>query len=189
MPQSKSITVWDPLVRVFHWSLVGAFAFAFVTGDEWTRPHAIAGYVVGALIAFRMIWGVVGTRHARFSDFVRGPRVVLAYLSRLMSGNAPRMLGHNPAGGAMIVLLLIMLVLTVLSGLAVEAAESATGLLTGLVPASHDWKEFYEEGHEVLANFTLTLVAIHVGAVLVSSWLHGENLVRAMITGRKAREL
>ena len=110
MPQSKSITVWDPLVRVFHWSLVGAFAFAFVTGDEWTRPHAIAGYVVGALIAFRMIWGVVGTRHARFSDFVRGPRVVLAYLSRLMSGNAPRMLGHNPAGGAMIVLLLIMLV-------------------------------------------------------------------------------
>lgn len=189
MSAINSVAVWDPLVRVFHWTLVGAFALAFVTGDDWTQPHAIAGYVVGGLIASRLVWGVIGTHHARFSDFIRGPQAVFRYLSELFSGTAPRVLGHNPAGGAMIVLLLIMLALTVLSGLAVEAAESATGPLAGLIPTSHFWEEFYEEGHEGAANFTLFLVAVHISAVILSSWLHGENLVRAMITGRKAKEL
>lgn len=189
MPATNSIAVWDPLVRVFHWTLVVAFAFAFVTGDDWTQPHTMAGYAIGVLVAVRLVWGFVGTRHARFSDFVHGPRAVRDYFSELLSGTAPRDLGHNPAGGAMIVLLLAMLVLTVLSGLALEATETATGPLAGLIPRSYFWQEFYEEGHEVGANFTVLLVAIHISAVLLSSWLHGENLVRAMITGRKAKEL
>ena len=189
LSEVNSVKVWDPLVRVFHWTLFSAFILALATGDDWARPHAVAGYVMGVLIAVRLVWGLIGTRHARFSDFVRGPRAVRKYLAELLSGSAPRVLGHNPAGGAMIVLLLIMLMLTVVSGLALEATESARGPLAGVIPAGHFWKEFYEEGHEVIANFTLFLVLIHVSAVILSSWLHGENLIRAMITGRKAKEL
>lgn len=189
MSQPTTVFVWDPLVRLFHWSLVTSFAIAYVSGEEWLTVHVYAGYLVGGLILFRLFWGTVGTRHARFGDFVRGPRAVGRYLGELLRGRAPRYLGHNPAGGAMILLLLVALVLTTVSGLAVYATAENAGPLAGLVPASHFWHEAFEESHEVLANLTVVMVVVHIAGVVVSSRLHRENLVRAMITGRKAREV
>ncbi|QGU33773.1 cytochrome b/b6 domain-containing protein [Thermochromatium tepidum] len=186
----ERIRVWDPLVRVFHWSLVGAFATAFILEDDLLGVHVWAGYLVLALVAVRLVWGLIGTRHARFSDFVRGPRAVLAYLRAVLSRRAPRYLGHNPAGGAMILLLLIALAATGISGLALYGAEEFAGPLAGVmrgVPAF--WGEVLEETHEVLANLTLGLILIHVAGVLVSSWLHRENLIAAMISGYKRQGL
>lgn len=166
------VRVWDPFVRVFHWSLVTLFVVAFLTGDEVERVHEIAGYGIAALIALRLIWGLVGSRHARFADFVRGPRTVIAYVRGLMNGDAPRYLGHNPAGGAMIVALLVML-----AGTCVTGIMMTTDAFWG--------SEWVEEVHEALANSMLALVILHVLGVLVSGLLHGENLVKAMVTGRK----
>ena len=104
------VRVWDPFVRIFHWSLVGLFVLAFVTGDETEWLHLTAGYAIAALVLLRMIWGFVGPRHARFSDFVRTPREVADYVRSAIRWRAPRYLGHNPAGGAMIIALLAMLI-------------------------------------------------------------------------------
>jgi cytochrome b len=104
--RAKSIRVWDLFVRIFHWSLVGLFVAAFATGDEIEWLHIVVGYVIAALITLRIVWGFVGPRYARFSDFVRSPRVIVAYLVQAAQWKAPRYLGHNPAGGAMIIALL-----------------------------------------------------------------------------------
>lgn len=185
MSLPQTIPVWDPLVRTFHWTLVPAFVIAYLSGEEILDLHVLAGYLIGGLVGFRVLWGFVGTRHARFSDFVRSPATVRDYLRSLISGRPQHYLGHNPAGGAMVVLLLILLALTTLSGLAFYGAKELAGPLAFLSAyplfASHGFKEL----HEVCANLTLTLVAVHVAGVLVSSLLHRENLVRAMITGRK----
>ncbi|MEZ5502881.1 MAG: cytochrome b/b6 domain-containing protein, partial [Halioglobus sp.] len=102
-----TVTVWDPIVRIGHWTLVIAFLTAYFTEDDLLTLHVWAGYVVGGIICFRLIWGLVGSRHARFSDFVRSPTVVWHYLRDLFAHRAKRYIGHNPAGGAMIVALLI----------------------------------------------------------------------------------
>ncbi len=167
-----SVKVWDPFVRVFHWSLVVAFAIAYVTGDELEWLHLVSGYVVAALIAARILWGFVGPETARFSSFVKGPRVVLAFIKKSARLEAPRHLGHNPAGGAMIVALLLVLV-----GL------SVTGHMTTL--DAYWGSEVLEEVHEAFAHLALILVGLHVLGVAVASLEHGENLVRAMVTGRK----
>jgi cytochrome b len=186
----KRIRVWDPLVRLFHWSLVAGFATAFIVEDDLLGVHVWAGYLVLALISVRLVWGLIGTRHARFSDFVRGPGAVLEYLRDVMRLRAPRYLGHNPAGGAMILLILIGLAATGISGLALYGAEEFAGPLAetmrGLPPS---WGDVLEETHEVLANLTLGLILIHVAGVLVSSLLHRENLIGAMISGNKRQEL
>jgi cytochrome b len=183
------VRVWDPLVRVFHWSLAAAFAIAFIVEDELLGAHVWAGYLALGLVAFRLVWGLVGTRHARFRDFVRGPSAVLAYLGDVLSLRAPRYLGHNPAGGAMIVLLLVCVAGTGLSGLALYGAEEASGPLAGSMSGLPEhFGHLLEEVHEALANLTLGLVVLHVVGVLVSSLLHRENLIGAMITGRKQRE-
>jgi cytochrome b len=106
---SDRVRVWDPLVRVFHWSLVGAFAVAWLTADELQPVHEIAGYVVAGFVAFRLVWGVVGSRYARFAQFLRGPSATLAYLGDAARGRERRYLGHNPAGAAMMVALLVTL--------------------------------------------------------------------------------
>lgn len=187
MNRAAEIKVWDPLVRAFHWALVGAFATAYITGEDWLDLHVWAGYGIAGLVLFRLLWGVVGTRHARFSDFVRGPRAVAAYLRALLRRRAPRYLGHNPAGGAMIVALLVSLVVTTLTGLALYGIDPGAGPMAGwLAGGSEFWKEGLEETHEVFANLTLFLVGLHVIGVLIAGYLHGENLVRAMFTGRKA---
>jgi cytochrome b len=186
----KRIRVWDPLVRVFHWSLVAGFATAFIVEDDLLGVHVWAGYLVLALVAVRLVWGLIGTRHARFSDFVRGPGAVLAYLRDVVSLRAPRYLGHNPAGGAMILLLLIGVAATGISGLALYGAEEFAGPLADVMrglPAF--WGDVLEEAHEVFAYFTLGLILIHVAGVLVSSLLHHENLIGAMISGYKRQEI
>ena len=166
-----TVRVWDPFVRVFHWSLVLSYALAWATGDERAWLHERAGYFILVLIGLRAIWGLVGTRHARFGDFVFRPSRTLDYLKSLMTGNARRYLGHNPAGGWMVIVLLIGLLGTGVSGVLIDGAG----------------KETWEEIHEGFANFTLLLVVIHVSGVVVSSLLHRENLVRAMLTGNKPR--
>lgn len=186
---SDQVRVWDPLVRVFHWSLVGGFATAFLVEDELLAVHVWAGYLVLALIAVRLVWGFIGTRHARFSDFVVGPTKVGTYLGEALRLRAPRYLGHNPAGGAMVVALLLMVAATGLSGLALYGAQEFSGPLAPLMSGVPDaWAGWLEEAHEVLANLTLALVVVHVLGVLFSSLSHGENLVRAMVTGLKRRE-
>jgi cytochrome b len=166
--------------------LVAAFVVAYVTEDDWMRLHASAGYVIAGLLVFRLIWGFLGPRHARFSDFVFSPRVVVAYLKDTLIFRARRYLGHNPAGGAMIVALLVSLTLATVSGLALygvaEHAGPMAGLLSGFGSA---WENPLEEVHEFFANFTLMLVFVHVAGVLFESLAHRENLVRAMWTGTK----
>jgi len=156
---------------MFHWSLVGLVAFAFLTGEEWTKAHIVAGYAILVLIAARVFWGFVGTKHARFSDFVRGPKTVMAYLSDLLRFKAPRFIGHNPLGGLMIAALLLALTATGITGY----------LLSGEAHGANEW---LEEVHGALAYGTLLLVALHIAGVLYASIAEGENLVRAMITGR-----
>ncbi|NEX22561.1 cytochrome B [Thiorhodococcus mannitoliphagus] len=171
---SHQVRVWDILVRTFHWTLVGAIAIAFLTEDELLGLHVWVGYLALGLVAIRVLWGVIGTRHARFTDFVRGPHQVMAYLKDVLVRRAPRYLGHNPAGGAMILALLVAIVATGLTGISLDSAGAFGG-------------EALEEVHEFFAYLTLTLVITHVGGVLLSSLLHRENLIKSMITGYKRR--
>ena len=167
-----TVRVWDPLVRLFHWSLAGLFLFAFLTGDEWQDPHETAGYVIAALIAGRVVWGFVGSRTARFSSFVYGPSTVTAFVGDTLRMKARRYLGHNPAGGLMVIALLLAI-----------AAISLTGVM---MTSDAFWGvRWVKEAHETAAYATLGLVALHVGGVIFASIEHGENLVRAMVTGRK----
>ena len=190
MNENTSIKVWDPLVRIFHWSLVAGFFMAYFTEDDLLDLHVFAGYVVAGLITFRVLWGFVGSRYARFSDFVKGPTEVLAYLRAIVTTHPKRYLGHNPAGGAMVVALLISLVFVSLSGVALYGADESAGpLAAALAGLSDTWIDVLEELHEVFANFTLLLVIAHVTGVVLASRQHKENLVRAMLTGRKPRDV
>ncbi|MET0065482.1 MAG: cytochrome b/b6 domain-containing protein [Candidatus Thiodiazotropha sp.] len=186
MKPNSDVKVWDPLVRIFHWTLVSAFAVAWLTEDELMSVHAYAGYLIAGFLAVRMIWGLIGTRYARFSDFIKPPAVVIAYLKDLVRLKPKRTLGHNPAGGAMILALLLMLTLTVISGMLTYGAEGM-GPLTGFFSHQASFgSELLEEVHEFFAHVTLILVFVHLGGVAVGSLLHRENLVQAMFTGRKA---
>lgn len=169
----RTVRVWDPMVRVFHWSLVAAFVTAYVTHDDgFSTAHLAAGYVVAGLVAFRVLWGFVGSRHARFTDFVRGPRPTIGYLRGLVTGTAPRTVGHNPAGGAMAVALLVLLSVIALTGWGMTTtAFYADGTLEAI--------------HETAVNLALAAILLHLIGVAASSLAHRENLVRAMITGRK----
>jgi cytochrome b len=188
METSDTIKVWDPLVRIFHWGLALTFLVAFVSEDELLDVHVWAGYAALGLVGFRLLWGVVGTRHARFGDFVRGPRAVAAYAKRVLGFEAERHVGHNPAGGAMVIGLLVTVTLSALSGLLLLGAEQAAGPLAGLAAGlGHGSGEMIEEAHEFLANFTVFLVLLHLAGVALASLQHRENLVRAMFTGRKPR--
>ena len=183
------IKVWDPVVRVFHWSLVLAFAVAYLTEEDMLRVHVAAGYTVLGLVLFRIFWGFIGTRYARFSSFFFRPAVLMGYVRDLVLMRARRYLGHNPAGGAMIVLLLLALLASTVSGLAVYAADEHAGpLALWLSGISEVWEERLEEWHEFAANLTVLLVAVHLLGVLIESLLHKENLVSAMFTGYKRDE-
>lgn len=169
---NNRIFVWDFPTRIFHWSLAISFAIAFLTHDsERLRDvHVVSGYVMLGLIGFRLVWGLVGSRHARFADFVRGPAAVMRYLRSLLSDRPEHHVGHNPAGAIAVVLLLALGVATGASGWAIYNDLGG---------------EWLEELHEGLANAMLALVGLHLVGVAVSSWLHRENLVKAMITGYK----
>jgi len=182
-PTAK-VMVWDPFVRIFHWVLVVGFTIAYLV-EEPQIVHVWAGYLVAGLIVARVVWGFVGSKHARFSDFIYRPSTVIAYLRDLVRMRGERYLGHTPAGGYMMILLLIMLAATSIAGLIVYGGEEQAGPLAGMV--SEATAEQFEEVHEVLANITLALVLIHIVAVLFASHVHKENLPRAMVTGRKRR--
>ena len=183
------VRVWDPLVRLFHWSLAIGFAVAFLTEDDLLALHVQAGYLILGLLLFRLVWGFVGPRHARWSDFVQEPAAIAAYLADAVRFRAGRHLGHNPAGGAMVVALMLSLVATSLSGLALYGGQELSGPLAFLVywvpPA---WSHALEDLHELLANLTLLLVVLHLAGVVLASLQHHENLVKSMITGYKRSE-
>jgi cytochrome b len=183
------VRVWDPFIRLFHWGLAAAVLTAFLTEDEALGLHTATGYIVLGLIGARLLWGLVGPHHARWSSFVRGPRATLAYLTEVLRGRAPRHLGHNPAGAAMVVALLAGLSVTALTGLAALGAGEGSGplaaYLQGLTP---DAAHTLEEVHEWVANLTLVLIPLHLIGVALASIQHRENLVRAMIDGNKRGE-
>lgn len=183
---STEVRVWDPLVRVFHWALVVSFVAAYLSGDEIEWLHSNAGYVITGLLCIRIVWGVVGTRYARFSDFVYSSDVVIAYLKDLAALRARRYLGHNPAGGYMIIALIVMLLLTTMSGMLLYGIDEGEGPFSNLYHFSHFLEEVLEELHEFFANFSLLLVIVHIVGVMVSSTLHNENLSKAMISGNKS---
>ena len=168
----ERILVWDLPTRLFHWLLAGTFAGAWLTADSerWIDVHVTLGYTFAGLIAFRLLWGFVGTRYARFSSFVTGPRPVLAYLGSILKARPQHHVGHNPAGGW-----------AVLALLGLGAITALAGFLTYSDYGGH----WLEELHEGAASAMLGLVFVHIAAVAVSSLLHKENLVRAMITGLK----
>lgn len=196
---TTEITVWDPLVRLFHWTLVLAFALAYCTQSEWFEHfrdrfdeeglqvvHVWAGYTIVALLLFRLLWGFMGPRYARFSDFAYGPRTVLAYVKNVLTLRAERHLGHNPAGGLMIIVLLISLTMVVTAGLLLYGADKGLGPLAGLLSNSSEGAvRAFKKLHEFFADFTVLLIAGHLIGVVWESLLHRENLTRAMITGRK----
>ncbi|MBZ0129214.1 MAG: cytochrome b/b6 domain-containing protein [Rhodobacteraceae bacterium] len=183
------ILVWDPLVRIFHWSLLAAVAGAGITGfvldAPWLDVHIWSGAAVGLLIAIRLIWGLLGGTYARFGGFITGPRALFTYLRALAKGTAPRHLGHNPAGGAMVLGLLGLLLALVISGVIVLGGMFKTGPLAFWL--SYDTAHDLAELHEGLAIALLVLIALHVAGAIFESWREAENLPRAMLTGRKVR--
>ena len=168
----QKILVWDWPVRLGHWLMVGGFIVAWLTSESenFRLLHVISGATVLAVAIFRLPWGFIGSRHARFVDFVRGPRGVKDYAASLLRLEPAHHAGHNPAGGWAIVLLLGLGIVTGLSG---WANYNDIG------------GDFLEELHEGLAITMLAVVAIHVAGVLTGSLMHGENLLRAMLNGRK----
>jgi len=182
----KIVMVWDIPTRVFHWALVGLVAAMWVTGEQggdWLRFHIWCGEAILALLLFRLIWGVLGSQTARFSQFVRGPLVVQRYLAgKLAEAEIP---GHNPLGGLMVVALLLVLLFQVVSGLFSSDVDSY--LYDG--PLAH-WlgsslSETVTSVHKFSFNLILALVAVHVAAVVAHRIFKKQNLVRAMLSGRK----
>ena len=204
---SGAVRVWDAFIRLGHWLLVAGFFVAYFTEDDLLSVHVWAGYLVGAIVVLRVVWGFIGPEYARFANFAYSPARAFRYLVGLLRGQAERYLGHSPAGGAMVLLLLISLAATVGSGLTVYAYDRGAGplapFLTGGTTAlarsesttsgassrsgGERGEEFWEEVHDFLANLTLALVGLHVAGVLLASYVHRENLPRAMVTGYKRR--
>jgi len=161
----NSIKVWDPIVRIGHWTLVIAFFTAYFTEDDFLTIHVWAGYIIGAVVCFRLIWGFVGGQHARFTDFVRSPVAAYKYVADLVRKQGKRYIGF--------------------SGVVLYGMEESAGPLAAQVAEYADSEDLWEEIHEVFANLTLLLIVMHIAGVLMSGRAHGENLVKAMLTGRK----
>jgi cytochrome b len=206
MSTTKIVTVWDPLVRIGHWTLVIAFFTAYFTEDDFLTQHAWAGYVITAVIIIRLLWGFIGGRYAQFSNFMYKPSVIFQYLKNLISRKPQHYIGHNPAGGAMVIALLFCLSITVFSGMKLYAVEKNKGpfsivvqtetkqtmVATSEIKNNHNQHfvnekdvEFWEEIHETFVNITLLLVFLHIGGIIMSSIIDKEKLVQAMLTGKK----
>jgi cytochrome b len=183
--QGERVVVWDLPTRIFHWLLAAAFLVEWLTQDDarYLDFHVFCGYLIGGLIAFRVIWGFVGTRWARFSSFAFGPFAALRYLRDLLHRRQAHFVGHNPAGSWAIFILLTLGALSVLSGVAALGGEKQQGPLRGLLTFAQG--DALREVHEVLAWTMLVVVATHLLGVVVSSLSDRENLPAAMIRGRK----
>jgi cytochrome b len=170
--RSLSIRVWDPFVRVFHWSLVLSFGVAWLSAKSFEDVHYWAGYAAAALVLLRLLWGVVGTPYARFSQFVRSPLAVVAYLKAIATGSEARYIGHNPAGGAMVIALIL--------------AMAATAFTGWLLTTDAWWGDTpLQKLHDHIAHGLLLLVLAHLAGVVFASFRHRENLVAAMVSGEK----
>ncbi len=166
------VRIWDRLVRIGHWTLVASIVVAWFTRHGGGRVHEWAGYAVIAVVLVRLVWGFIGSRHARFAGFVRAPAFTLRYSQLVVAGREPRYLGHNPLGGWMIVALLACALLAAASG--------------WLYTTDRFWGvEWVEELHEGLSNLLFALAGLHLAGVVVESWRHRENLVAAMVHGKK----
>jgi cytochrome b len=167
-----TLRVWDRFVRLFHWALVASFFTAWATTEHIGLLHKAAGYVALGLVAMRLVWGFVGSRHARFAAFVPSPRALRTYLRAWLRGQEPRCAGHNPLGALMILFLL--------------AAVTVIGVSGWMLTLDAFWgSEIVENLHEAAVDLTLLAVCIHVLANIVGGFRHRENLILSMITGRK----
>lgn len=187
--ESQQTKVWDIFIRIFHWSLLTTFVISYLTEDDFPLIHVYAGYTMMVLITLRIVWGFIGTPYARFRCFVVKPNVVLNYIKDIVQFKAKRFLGHNPAGGLMVVALLITLSLTLFFGLLTYGSVEFSGPLANLASnVSSSTAHFFKEMHEFFANFTVLLIVLHIVGVLVASLQHKENLVKSMITGYKKND-
>lgn len=172
---ASTVKVWDPFVRVGHWLLMAGVAAAWLTREGWGTTHEYIGYGALAIVVLRIVWGFIGSAHARFGDFVRAPAATLRYAAQALRGREPRHLGHNPLGAWMILALLL-----------VTAATAASGWL---YTTDRYWGvEWVEELHSTLADLLLVLAALHIAGVLAASVRHRENLIGSMVHGRKRVE-
>lgn len=171
---ADTVRVWDPVVRIFHWGLVLSFALAWFTSHRSENIHQWAGYAAGTLILGRLAWGFLGTPYARFSHFVRRPAIVVRYLADVLRGREARHIGHNPAGGAMVLTLMAAMTITAVTGWMMT-----TDTFFGVV--------WVENAHSLAAHMLLPLVFLHVGGVVLASFRHRENLVGAMLRGCKRK--
>jgi cytochrome b len=168
----RSVAVWDPVVRLFHWLVVAGFVANMFVAEEGELVHRWIGYAILILILVRLLWGFIGTTHARFSNFIPTLSQLWEYGKALLFGREPRYIGHNPAAAVM------MIVLVLLLGLC-----GVTGWMQGL---DAFWGvEWVQELHKISANAILALAGVHTIAAVIESLRHRENLVWSMITGRK----
>ncbi len=173
-PEGSEVRVWDIAVRIFHWGLVLCIATAWLSSKDLTTLHTTAGSIAVTLVLFRILWGFVGTKYARFSEFVRSPWAVVRYLKAIFVHRAARHLGHNPTGGAMILVLLLTII--------------ATGVSGWMLNSDAFWGvSWVQELHGFMANSLILLVFLHILGVIAASIQHRENLLWAMLTGRKRR--
>lgn len=170
----ETVRVWDPLVRIFHWTVVVGIALNYFVLATGKTPHRYVGYGIAAALAVRIVWGFVGSAHARFSDFVTSPRAVLLHLAAAAARRDRRYVGHNPAGGAMVLALMGLIAVTCLTGW-MQGLDAFWGV------------EWIQEVHALCANLIIAMAAVHVFAAIMESVLHRENLILAMFTGRKRR--
>ncbi len=213
----KSEKVWDIFVRTFHWTLVGSMIGLYLSGDVFESVHTILGYFVICLVLLRIIWGFIGTKHARFHDFLYRPKKIFHYLKSLINGSPIHYLGHNPAGGLMVLVMLLSLLITGFTGIKTLGSENRGPLankgisIVRMAIADDDESdddesdedyltfrdghghkkqkdEFWEDIHELMTSFVIFLAIVHVSGVIISSWIHKENLILGMITGRKAKK-
>ncbi|GGD15857.1 cytochrome b/b6 domain-containing protein [Aureimonas glaciei] len=170
--ETATVRVWDPVVRIFHWGVVAACILNLFILEEGKMAHRYVGYTVAGLLAVRLVWGLVGSRHARFADFMPTPRRLVPYVRDLVAGREKRQLGHNPLAAVMMIVLMLLLALT-----------AGTGFMSTL---DAFWGvKWVKELHEVFANGILWLAVLHAVAAIVESRRHRENLIWSMVTGRK----
>jgi cytochrome b len=186
MKKMKRILVWDPLVRIFHWLLTACFLIAYILEDKMLNLHVLAGSIVLGLVIFRLIWGVMGTAHSRFSDFACSFRQIIQHLHGLVFLRSAHYIGHTPAGSVMIFLLLAGLMVLTLSGVMLYSLENASLPFAGLMDGINlDTALFIENVHGLIADLLALFILFHVAGVLVESILQKQNLIRAIITGYK----
>jgi cytochrome b len=216
----KTVKVWDIFIRVFHWSLVASIIIQIITAESFKKVHVNVGYFIIILFLTRLVWGFIGSKHARFADFIYPPHEIFGYLKGILKGNPKHYVGHNPAGGAMVFTMLFFLLLTTMAGLKTLGAEGKGPLADFPIrivneahangdrdnshadQEDHDGRKYnredrnghdkdgkkehlWKEIHEFLVGIIIFLIVIHICGVIVSSYLHKENLIRAMFTGEK----